>query len=142
MSTNWKYTDSSNRVVFRVLPDGTQESCIATALTTADLTAVLAADPPSQAETVALFSSLILQRLDDFAKTRNYDSMLSACTYANSANLTFKAEGQCCVNLRDATWAAHIALLAEVSAGTRTIDSWATLESLLPALAWPQPGSI
>ena len=45
------------------------------------------------------------QRLDDFAKTRGYDSILSACTYATSQVAEFAAEGQYCVNVRDLTWA-------------------------------------
>ena len=44
------------------------------------------------------------QRLDSFAQTRNYGSILSACTYATSTNPQFAKEGQYCVNMRDDTW--------------------------------------
>lgn len=76
-------------------------------------------------------------RLDTFAQTRNYDGILSACTYASSTVPKFAAEGQCAVNARDATWATLYTLLAEIQAGTRAIpSSYADIEPLLPALTW------
>lgn len=77
-------------------------------------------------------------RLDDFARTRNYDSILSACTYASSSVPKFAGEGQCAVNVRDATWAALYAIMAEVEAGTRPMPSgFEDVEPDLPVLAWP-----
>ena len=86
-----------------------------------------------------LKSSIVQQvqsRLDSFAQTKNYDSILSACTYANDNNETFKNEGQYCVEKRSATWEALYAILAEVEAGTRTVTSFADIEADLPTLAW------
>jgi hypothetical protein len=78
-------------------------------------------------------------RLDDFARSRNYDSILSACTYATSTVAKFKSEGQACVNLRDATWAAAYNILAQVNAGQRPMPrTLADIEAELPALVWPQ----
>lgn len=78
------------------------------------------------------------KRLDDFAKTRNYDGILSACTYATSAIPKFQTEGQYCVGARDATWAALYQILADVQAGTRTMPTgYADIEPDLPVLAWP-----
>ena len=98
-----------------------------------------AAQPiPSTEEMQAAFTSAIQQRLDGFARTRNYDSILSACTYATSTVPKFKAEGQACVNLRDATWAAAYQILANVQAGTRPMPtSIADIEADLPAAVWP-----
>lgn len=77
-------------------------------------------------------------RLDDFARTRQYDGILSACTYATSPTAKFAAEGQYCVAQRDATWAKLYEMLAEVEAGTRPIPSgYADVEPELPVLAWP-----
>lgn len=77
-------------------------------------------------------------RLDSFAQTRNYDGILSACTYATSAVAKFRAEGQYCVDARDATWSAMYGILAAVQAGTRAMPSeFADIESSLPLLAWP-----
>ncbi len=78
------------------------------------------------------------KRLDDFARTRNYDGILSACTYATSTVPKFAAEGQYAVQARDATWAALYALLAEVQAGTQPVPTgFEDVEPLLPPLAWP-----
>ena len=78
------------------------------------------------------------QRLDDFARTRGYDGILSAATYATSTSPKFAAEGQCCVEARDATWARIYAILAEVEAGQRPApNSFADIENELPALVWP-----
>lgn len=45
--TQWKYTDSSNRIVSRMLDDGRVESCLAEALDADTLATVLSADPPA-----------------------------------------------------------------------------------------------
>lgn len=88
---------------------------------------------------VAAFRDAIQRRLDDFAKTRNYDGILSACTYATSTNPKFAAEGQYCVSLRDATWAAAYDILNEVTAGLRPQPTTiAEIEHLLPVMAWPE----
>lgn len=77
-------------------------------------------------------------RLDEFAQSRHYDGILSACTYATSGVPKFAAEGQCCVNARDATWSALYTIMGEVLAGTRAMpESFADVSPLLPALAWP-----
>lgn len=78
------------------------------------------------------------KRLDLFARTRNYDGILSACSYVNSTNLKFKAEGEYCVSARDATWQKLYDILAEVEAGTRPVPTgFSDIESELPLLQWP-----
>lgn len=95
-------------------------------------------EPPTPEQLQQNFAALIQQRLDDFARSRNYDSILSACTYATSAVPKFKADGKTCVNLRDSTWAAAYNILAQVAAGKRPMpSSIADIEADLPAAAWP-----
>lgn len=78
------------------------------------------------------------QRLDSFAKTRNYDSILSACTYATSTVLKFQAEGQYCVDARDNTWANLYQIMQEVQQGIRPAPTtYSDIEPYLPALVWP-----
>lgn len=77
-------------------------------------------------------------RLDDFAKTRNYDGILSLATYATSTNPKFQAEGQYGVEARDTTWAKLYEILAEVEAGTRPMpEGYTDVEPELPVLEWP-----
>jgi len=94
-------------------------------------------NPPLTLQTMLVqYTTAIQQRLDDFARTRNYDSIMSACTYATSTIPQFAAEGQRCVSLRDATWAAGYAILAEVEAGNRQIPTVEQVMAELPALTW------
>jgi hypothetical protein len=104
--------------------------------------AVRAATASEQAEAKAALQKEVVdatqKRLDDFAKTREYDGILSACTYSTSPTTKFATEGQYCVEQRDATWAKLYEMLAEVEAGTRPIpQSFADIEPELPALVWP-----
>ena len=78
------------------------------------------------------------KRLDDFAATRGYAGILSAATYATSSVPKFAAEGQCCVDLRDQTWAALWQLLDNVQAGTEPMPATAAdTEPYFPVLEWP-----
>lgn len=81
----------------------------------------------------------VQKRLDDFAKTRDYDGILSAITYVTSTNPKFAAEAAYCLSARDATWTKMYELLDEVLAGTRPIPlSIEDIESELPVLVWPE----
>jgi hypothetical protein len=78
------------------------------------------------------------KRLDTFARTRNYDGILSACTYASSSVPKFQTEGQYCVDARDNTWATLYTILAEVQAGTRPVPTgFEDIVGDLPVLEWP-----
>ena len=80
----------------------------------------------------------VQQRLDDFAATKNYSGILSACTYATSTNDIFRPEGQYCVEARDETWAKCYQILTEVQLQLRPIPTgYADIEAELPVLQWP-----
>lgn len=94
-----------------------------------------------QAEHVQHIKSTIVNaaqvRLDEFARTRNYDSILSAITYANDPNPKFKSEALQCIKLRSQTWATLYALMAEVEAGNRPMpNDIDDFSGLLPELTW------
>lgn len=93
--------------------------------------------PPTAQQLADAFTVAIQERLDDFARTRGYDSILSATTYATSAVPAFAADGQRAVELRDSTWVAAYELMAEVQSGVRPIPaSLGDIEAHLPALEW------
>jgi hypothetical protein len=78
------------------------------------------------------------RRLDDFAKTRNYDGILSLCSYATDPNPRFAAEGQYGVEARSDTWGSLYSIMSAVEAGTRPMpSSVAEVEAELPVLTWP-----
>lgn len=110
---------------------------VVTSYTQEEIDAELALDKQDLIETIV---TQVQERLDNFARTRQYDGILSACTYAASPTLKFASEGQYCVAQRDATWAALYQILAEVEAGTRPIPAgYSDIEGDLPALEWPTP---
>lgn len=87
--------------------------------------------------TVQEYTDAVQKHLDDEAKTRNYDSILSACSYATSTNPRFSAEGQACVAWRDAVWAECYTILELVQTGRRAPPTIPELLAALPAMTWP-----
>ena len=93
---------------------------------------------PTAEQIIQQFTDAIQARLDGFARTRNYDGILSACTYATSTVPKFQAEGQYCVNARDNTWSAAYQILADVQTGNRPMPSQPSdIFPELPELVWP-----
>ena len=93
--------------------------------------------PPTPEQIIAQYTAAVQKHLDDFARTRGYDGIMSAATYATSTVPKFKAEGQYCVEARDATWAKCYEVLAAVEAGSRPMPTLDELLAELPVLTWP-----
>jgi hypothetical protein len=89
------------------------------------------------AKVKAEITQAVQQRLDAFAQTRNYDSILSACTYASSTVPQFSYEGQQCIDLRDATWGALYDIMRGVETGSRAMPpGYSDIEAELPVCEW------
>ena len=82
------------------------------------------------APTESEYITAVQSYLDGEAKAHGYDGILSATSYATSTNAHYKAEGQACVEWRDAVWSAAF----EAMNGEPTIDA---LVAGLPAMVWP-----
>ena len=93
--------------------------------------------PPTPEQIVAQYTAAVQKHLDDFARTRGYDGILSAATYATSTVPKFAAEGQYAVEARDATWAKCYEVLAAVEAGSSPMPTLDELLAELPVLTWP-----
>lgn len=89
------------------------------------------------APTMADYTAAIQAMLDAKAKERNYDNILSACTYASSAFDRFKLEGQACVNWRDAVWGKAYGIMAQVQTGMIPLPTIPALLAMMPSMEWP-----
>lgn len=84
-------------------------------------------------------SDRVQQRLDDFARTKGYDNIVSACSYATSQHIKYGPEGRYCVGAREQTWDVLFQIEADVVAGTRPMPlTYEEIEAELPALVWPE----
>ena len=97
----------------------------------------LPVDPATPEQIKMEIVDAVQNRLDAFAQTRNYDGILSACTYATSTVPKFAAEGQYAVNARDATWATCYQIMTAVQEGQRPLPTAEPVLSELPLLSWP-----
>jgi len=89
------------------------------------------------ASTKSRLTSAIQSMLDETARERGYDSILSLCTYATSPTAKFSDEGQAGVSWRDEVWAKGYTILADVESGARAIPTESELLSELPSFVWP-----
>lgn len=93
--------------------------------------------PPTDAEIIAMLTGAVQSHLDIISRQRNYDGILSLCTYSTSTDPVFAAEGQAGVEWRDAVWRTSYQIMAAVKAGTRGVPTREELIAELPAMVWP-----
>ncbi|QJE03037.1 hypothetical protein HH212_26130 [Massilia forsythiae] len=98
----------------------------------------LAPPAPAAPPEVLDYTAAVQAMLDAKPKERRYDGILSACTYATSTVPRFKAEGQACVEWRDAVWARCYQLMADVEVGKMPRPTVDELLAMLPELMWPE----
>ena len=96
--------------------------------------------PETPEQTQARYTQAAQDALDAFARSRGYDGIMSACSYAGSADPQFAAEAAFCMDLRDRTWRRGYAILAAVLAGTMDLPTVEQFLSMLPVseAAWPE----
>ena len=94
-------------------------------------------DPvPTQDEIIQSFMDAIQATLDDAAKAKGYDDIVSACSYAGYPNV-FQSEAIAFGQWRANVWAYGYAELDKVMAGTRQVPTIPEILAELPALVLP-----
>lgn len=105
--------------------------------------AVMALDTPSL-ETLFNFYTfidtgepLLVCFIDSVAQQKQFDNAISCSSYANSTNLTWKAQALAFIAWRDAVYNYVIAQESLMQNGTRTIPTFAAFQLELPVIVWP-----
>lgn len=116
------------------------ENAVSPANTVVHADGTISFTPPSVTveEMQREFTDAIQRHLDNFARTRNYDNIMSVATYATSTVPKFAAEGQYAVEARDATWAKGYEILDAVLSGQRPVPTIEEVIAELPPLEWPE----
>lgn len=99
-------------------------------------------DVETEQQIVARLTTGVQNLLDRQAGQLNYDSCLSVCSYSNTGNAKFDAEGAAFRKWRSDVWETCYRVLAECKAGTREIPTLQELISELPELVITYPEGV
>jgi hypothetical protein len=93
--------------------------------------------PPAQTpeQIIAVLTAAVQSHLDDGARARGYDGILSAASYAGDAHPPFNIEGVAFRDWRGSVWAACYSIMADVQIGTRPVPTSDELIAALPTLS-------
>ena len=103
---------------------------------TADITV---ADVPAEvfAKVLAVTRQRLGEQLNAFAQTRDYDDIVSLCSYATDPEPDHAAEGQHGVALRSQVWAAIRDYQKDVISGAKPVPRFESdIFEVVPALTW------
>lgn len=136
---NWKFADPTNQVVYRIHGDGSIESCVVSEIS-AWIAAGNTPDPfpnPTFDDRIAANTAAIQAKLDERARSKGYDDIVSACSYAaQPAGAPFQAEGAAFLQWRSAVWAKAYATLADVQTGKVPMPTPAQAVADMPEIVW------
>jgi len=91
--------------------------------------------PPSP--TIKEYQDAVQAMLDGKAREKNYDGILSLCSYVTSTNPTFAAEAAAGVAGRDAAWSTCYQALLDVQNNLRVAPTVAEMLAEIPGIVWP-----
>ena len=90
-----------------------------------------------QAQAINLFGPYVSNLLNSTAQSKQYDSSISICTYADSTNTQWKAEADAFIAWRDALFAYVINLQTQVLSNAIPIPTMDEFVAGLPVITWP-----
>jgi len=90
------------------------------------------------AELIAAVHVAVQNLLDIKARERDYDGILSLCSYAASSHPRFGPEGRAGVVWRDNAWSTYYAIMDEVSEGLRPTPTVSEVLAEIPEFEWPE----
>ena len=90
----------------------------------------------TEANIQKVLTNAVQAYMDTKAQEKGYDNIHTACSYANSTDEVFKAEGTACLAWRDSVWRKCYTILGEVKAGKRAIPTFEEVIKELPILVW------
>ena len=88
-------------------------------ITDEEAAALQAPAAPTQEQIVATYEASVQVELDTFAESWQYESILSAASYANSTVPQYRKEATALIAWRDQVWLACYATLAAVISGSQ-----------------------
>ena len=91
---------------------------------------------PTEEEIQKMLTDGVQAYMDTKAQERGYDNIHTACSYVNSTDEVFKAEGTACLAWRDQVWRKCYDILAEVKTGKRAVPTLEEVIAELPVLVW------
>lgn len=91
---------------------------------------------PTEEEIQKMLTDGVQSYMDTKAQERGYDNIHTACSYVNSTDEVFKAEGTACLAWRDQVWRKCYDILAEVKTGKRAVPTLEEVIAELPVLVW------
>lgn len=91
---------------------------------------------PTEEEIQKQLTDGVQAYMDSKAQERGYDNIHTACSYVNSTDEVFKAEGTACLAWRDSVWRKCYTILDEVKTGKRAIPTLEEVIAELPVLVW------
>ena len=90
----------------------------------------------TEEEVVQNLTNAVQNHLDNIARSRMYDGILSLASYAGDEDSILNAEGTIGKAYRSACWRKALTIMEEVKAGTRVIPSEQELIAELPTITW------
>lgn len=92
---------------------------------------------PTPEQIITSITDAVQKHLDSVAQVREYDGIVSLCSYVDTGDDTFDAEGAAGRTWRSSVWRYCKQLRIDIQAGTRTVPTIEELINELPEMEWP-----